>query len=214
MTVPHPPANLQDKDAGLISSLQKAVNTARRAEGKVKRLAAEKLEKQNQWASREAELRKTFFREKARHVAALQKLDGDMQEALKQQAEARETVRQVAVGGEKVEPCVLLNEEFHAVVNAAASDPWELETSQDAVLQRALAATMAAAPGVATSGSASSGRLNTPPRTTGVLPMTPGLGAAVATQRMVRAPLPKASTSSRLTPFPPPVEVSLERGLR
>ena len=200
---------MQDKDAGLISSLQKAVNTARRTEGKVKRLAAEKLEKQNQWASWEAELRKTFSREKARHTAALQKLDGDMQEALKQQAEARETVRQVAVGGvpsEKAEPRVLLNEEFDAVVNATVSDPWELETSQDAVLQRALAATMAA-PGVATSGSASAGGLNTPPRATGVVPMTPGPGTAAATQRMVRAPLPRTNSTSRMTPFPPPMEV-------
>ena len=62
----------------------------------MKPLAAEKIEKQNQWASWEANLRKTFSREKARHNAALLKLDGDMQEAMRQAA--REAVRQVATG--------------------------------------------------------------------------------------------------------------------
>ena len=185
--MPHPPASQQDKNAVLISSLHKAVNTARRAQGKVKRLAAEKLEKQNQWASWEAELPKTFSREKARHNAALLKLDGDMKEALRQQAEARKTVRQVAVGAvpcETAEPRVLLNQEFNAVVNAEASDPWELEPSQDAVL-RGLAATMTHGHWVPCM------RAEHSPRATGALPMTPMLGAANLAHRVIRAPLPK-----------------------
>ena len=58
----------------------------------------------------------------------------------------------------------------------------DLETSQDAVLQR-LAATMTGVPGLSTAVEVPARSLVTPPRPTGALPRTPVQGAANMSQR-------------------------------
>ena len=168
-------------------------------------------EKKAQWATWEAELRKTFSKEKARHNAALVKLEGEMLEAIRQQDEARAAVRQVAAGpeiSEAIEPCELLNEEFDAAMRVESPDPWEADSSQDAVLQRALAATFTGNTGQMAGASVPTPAMATPSRATGVRPMTP-VGKAVSNAvRAIRAPMPKAPPQSRMMPFPPPLDAS------
>ena len=81
----------QDSEAGLVQGLQRAANSARKAEGKVKRIHAERAERQQQWAAWE---QLSFAKERARYAAALTRLDGEMKDALRQQAEARLVLRQ------------------------------------------------------------------------------------------------------------------------
>ena len=88
----------EDDEAGLIPGLQRAVNVARKAEGKVKRVSQEKAERQQQWKDWEAKLRKTYARERGRFQAAMNKLDQDLADAVRQQNEARAAVRLAAAG--------------------------------------------------------------------------------------------------------------------
>ena len=112
--------SLQDSEAGLVQGLQKAVNSARKAEGRVKRIHAERAERQQQWAAWEQELRRTSAKERARYAAALARLDGELKDAMKQQAEARLVLRQAASGEihqEPAEPQDMATEEFDALMS-------------------------------------------------------------------------------------------------
>ena len=120
-----------------VQDLQRAVNSARRAEARVKKVLQEKEQRKQQWLQWEAELKKSFAREKGRYTAALTRLDNELKEAVRSQDAARAVVRQVASG--EVEDSSLndaMAMEFEQLVGAG-TDPWE-DWSQDAVLRRAL----------------------------------------------------------------------------
>ena len=181
-----------DRNATLVQDLQRAVNSARKAEQRVKKIQMEKAERQSQWRNWEAELRRTFSKEKGRYVAALGRLDQEMTEALTQQEKARELLRSAASGQEVSrgeENQMAMDSEFDELMRA---DSWDADMSQDAVLQRALAETMAVPPAAP---------MVTPTRATAAAPRTPRHGSA--------GPLSAAPTttsaSSRMRPFPPPV---------
>ena len=95
---------IPDRDASLVPTLQRAVNAARKAEQKVKKVLMEKSERQSQWKSWEAELRRTFTKEKGRYTAALGRLDQEMAEALRQQEQARALLRRAASGQDALQP--------------------------------------------------------------------------------------------------------------
>ena len=204
-------------EPGLLQDLQKAVNTARRTETRVKKIQQEKQLKTQQWKSWEADLKRSYAKEKARYTAALERLEADMQQALQAQEQARIAVRQVACGAQDVEvsPVRLdADREFDALMNASPVDPWDGEDqSQDAVLRRALAETMnqgqifgAHDPAVRA--------ITTPLRPTNATPRTPAQDKPLATQRRVAPPgqvqglVSSAAASSRLVPFPPPTKAS------
>ena len=113
----------------------------------MKRIAAEKMERQQQWRVWEADLKKTYAREKQRFTNALAKLETEMKDALSQQEQARGNVRNAA-SGEANDPMeeitTVTDEEFAALMGGTMTDP--REDSQDAVLQRALAASMQVVP--------------------------------------------------------------------
>ena len=200
-----PPEPALDAEAGLVQGLQRAVNMARKAEGKVKRLHAEKAEKQQQWASWEQELRRTFAKERSRFLGAIARLDGEMKEALQQQADARAKLRFAASGEaaqREVEQPDPAAEEFDALM-AGSPDTWEDDTSQDAVLQRALEETMTMPRVAAGNTSSRHGALTTPTRGTAAAPMTPNLTVSRAADG--RAAVARPMPAARMVPFPPPV---------
>ena len=198
------PDHGHDPAQGLVQGLQKAVNQARKAEARVKRIMADKKERQLQWQSWEAELRQTFAREKNRYVTAVAKLDADMQEALKNQDEARAALRDAACGTQPAPMAVCTsatNEEFDALVRDDGWDPADLDAGQDAVLRRALEASLQLQP--------AHGRANEAPAA-----LRPPPPSSVVTQRTIptgadgAAPAPAVAdaalgASSRLRPFPP-----------
>ena len=197
----------QDSEAGLVQGLQKAVNSARKAEGRVKRIHAERLEHQQQWAAWEQELRRTFAKERARYTAALTRLEGEMKDAMKQQAEARQVLRQVATGEvhrEMVEPQDMATEEFDALMSGAP-DPWDAEASQDAVLRRALQETFIPNMDAPSASTTARPTLTTPQRPTTLNPMTPNLHAPHGQPRLGKGNQAGAATSTRMMPFPPPL---------
>ena len=77
------------------------VNTARRAEQKVKRILQERRDCQNQWQAFELDLKKCFATEKARFQAALAKLEKEEADAIFEQTSARTHLRRIASGQEQ-----------------------------------------------------------------------------------------------------------------
>ena len=59
------------KAAAMVQDLQRVINAASRAEGKVKRLGLEREERQRQWKAWENELKKAYAKEKSRFTAAM-----------------------------------------------------------------------------------------------------------------------------------------------
>ena len=193
----------QDAEATLVQELQKAVNSARRTENKVKKLLQDKAERQQQWQSWEQDLKKAYARERGRYQAALAKLDSEMVEALRAQDLARAAVRRVACGSQIQDEhsnSMEWDSEFEELVGA---DPWE-ELTRDAVLQRALSAAVVAK--AAGPSSAASGTLATPTRLTSSAPRTPTLLDRSHTSRLVQPPPRPQVPGSRLVPFPAPVQ--------
>ena len=133
---------------GYVSELQRAVNVARKAEQRVKKLAGEKQDRVQQWRDYEAELKRCYSVEKQRFRNALQKLERDEVEALAEQTAARESLRRVAVG-QTAEPedthMEVLDQDFEMLTRSAATDPVQ-EEDADAVIQRALEASRSMVP--------------------------------------------------------------------
>ena len=201
-----PPEPAQDSEAGLVQGLQRAAKTARKAEGRVKRIQAEKAEKQLQWKSWEQELRRTFAKERARFVEAIAKLDGEMMDALQQQSDARAKLRSVAAGefGRKEEePVDLASAEFDALM-AGSPNPWDGDMAQDAILKRALEETMATTRATSTAQGQQRGAMTTPPRSTLAPPMTPHRVVEMPAQAQHVPQQARSSHGTRLLPFPPP----------
>ena len=132
--------------------LQKALNGARKAEHRVKRILQDKEQKEQMWVTWEKELRATYAQEKKRHVKNLKDLDAQLQEALEQQDDARAQVRRVAANDEAQETkepeTMELDEDdgFEQMLNADKSpDPWE-DYANEEVLKRALMSAAAKVP--------------------------------------------------------------------
>ena len=212
----HNPETEEDRSDGMIQSLQKAVNAARKAESRVKKVTAERLERQEQWRAWEADLKRTHAKEKQRFGNALVKLEHDLREALHQQEQARANVRNVASGSvtdQMEEITTVTDEEFAALKGTTSPDPWE--DSQDAVLQRALAASLQPLPS-ATLGISRTSLPTTPP-TTRSCPRTPVPQRLSSTPQASTATMVAGSSqgttrpalalgqTTHLRPFPPPM---------
>ena len=94
---------LVDGEVTMVQELQKAVDSARKMESKVKRIHLEQAERKAQWQNWEQDLKRTYVKERARFQAALNRLDGELQEALRAQEQARSALRQVANGQQAME---------------------------------------------------------------------------------------------------------------
>ena len=73
----------------LVSELQRAVNTARRAEGKVRKLETDKVARKQQWETWEQELKRTYVKEKQRYKNAILKIEREAESANEELQEAR-----------------------------------------------------------------------------------------------------------------------------
>ena len=127
---------------GYVSDLQRAVNIARKAEQRVKRLAGEKTQRVQQWKDYEAELKRCYAVEKQRFRGALQRLEKEEAEALLEQTTARESLRKVALGQESdvvPVPMEAPDQDFEMLTRSAFAEGAE-EEDADAVIQRAVEA--------------------------------------------------------------------------
>ena len=125
---------------GYVSELQRAVNAARKAEAKIKKIHGEKRERQAQWQSYEAELRRCYSNEKQRFKNALSRLERDEVEALEEQTAARDNLRKVATGVPDTEQSPLMEadtRDFEMLIRGADKE-MQLEEDNDAVIQRAM----------------------------------------------------------------------------
>ena len=187
-------------EIGIVQELQRAINQARKAESKVKRLHYEREERQAQWRKWEQDLKRTYSKEKNRFISAMNKNEGEMQEAIRQQEQARNNLRHVASGDEDAQDAnkdAAFENDFVKLMEGPEDDPWDLDLSQDAVLQRALAQSLEDMPAAT----------RTPVRGTGVPPRTPQHTHSTAKlgTMQIKA-MGSASGSSRMTPFPPPMQ--------
>ena len=161
---------------GYVTDLQKAVNSARKSEQRVKKIQAERLERQEQWRSYEAELRRCYAQEKQRYKSALARLEKDEMDAAQEQAFAREQLRRVATGHQDVAMRPLESPEeqdFDRLIQSTGPDPLQEEDS-DSVIRRALAHPVGVGGvGAPASGGTYLATLSTPTRTVPRTPSTP-----------------------------------------
>ena len=80
----------------LVSELQKAVNAARTAEARVRKVETDRTNRQEQWNQWELALKKSYTKQKQRRRTALEKLDKEQEAALMDLREARLQLRAVA----------------------------------------------------------------------------------------------------------------------
>ena len=69
-------------EGSLVGALQAHINAARKAESRVASLTQLRKQRAAQWSVYEADLQKSYQQEKDRYQKAMQKLDGDLQEAM------------------------------------------------------------------------------------------------------------------------------------
>ena len=179
----------------MVKDIQKAINVARKAENRLKKLEADRIEKGRLWLSWEKEVKQVYLQEKCRHAGNIEALDKEIREAKIAQDQARAQVRDIAAGDAAMDAVDLSNvpsssqdveEHLAALLSRDGQDPWEdfgSTAEEQAVLQRALLA--AAAPRT--------------PLASMPCPRTP---VPVAEPR--RLPTSAAPSGSRLVPFPPP----------
>ena len=182
----------QRNNDSMVKDLQKTLNLARKAEGKVAKLQGEVQERKKMWAEWELQLKQCYMSERKRHAASLEALGRDLQDAVLQQEHARQEVRRVA-SGQQEQPMELDAWEADVQFNALMAEGAEPELEEDLdeeVLQRALLAATREAPATPKTG-------QTHPRTP--YPSRPGTG-----QQPSSAACTARGTGSRLQPFPPP----------
>ena len=185
-----------------MKALQSCVNSARKAEGKVKRILAEK----EQWIAYDQEMKTAYLTEKKRHSQNMEQLEEDLRLALAQQKEARLRVREAARASEKEgiregeasgvaemeeeDPCACL------VDRSENHQPQDDKALQE-VLQRAFQEA-ATTPGTGVACP------STPP-TLAALPRTPSQVRRSCPTMLTGGPHGAGPPSSRLQPFPPPL---------
>ena len=192
-------------EQSLVKELQRALNGARKAEGKVKKILADRDEKVTLWENWQKEVRAKFLQEKKRHQHNLTTLDQELKEALAQQDAARALVRKVAAeeqadGAQAALPEAMEEDGFEQLIAEDEADPWE-DFANEEVLQRAL--------------SEAASRMPSTPPPTRAAPRTPCPKKSPAVRPQitasVRALAPPGSSSasseasSRVRPFPPPL---------
>ncbi|CAE7844688.1 unnamed protein product, partial [Symbiodinium microadriaticum] len=120
-----------------MKEIQRIVTTARKADGRVRRLMDERSRREAQWKEFERKSRSDFLEEKHKYVADLQKLEDDIEAAKKQGVDASTEVQQLVATGMRAR---------EAPLSAEAPDDWDtLLTAEGAeapsgFLQDALAA--------------------------------------------------------------------------
>ena len=79
-----------DSTDGLVPGMQKALNHARRMEGRLHRLLRDKQTAQEQWEQYKKDSQKAFYNEKSRYLQAQENFDKEIASAVTAQKEARE----------------------------------------------------------------------------------------------------------------------------
>ena len=131
-------------EQSLVKDLQRALNGARKDEGRVKRVLSEKEKKIKLWEEWQRDVKSKFLQERKRHLHDLVTLDKELQDALSQQEVARALVRRVAAEEQGQEdssqgPMETESEDCfeRLMMSEIAADPWEDFNSEE-VLKRAL----------------------------------------------------------------------------
>ena len=87
-----------DPEEDVIKAIQRAVNSARKAEQKVSKLQGDLAKGQSQWQTYEIAIRKAYLAEKSKFQQDQAKLRTELSEALTQQAQTRHALRTAAIG--------------------------------------------------------------------------------------------------------------------
>ncbi|CAE7808085.1 unnamed protein product [Symbiodinium sp. CCMP2592] len=126
-----------EANAGLVPTLQTALNQTRKAEQKVNKLKKAKQTGAAKWKQYEASLKATFARERGRFAKDQERMAKEIVEAEAAQEEARGALRQVFMQ-EQGQPQDVAMAELPSVDQVFAS--WETEDQSDygAVLRRAM----------------------------------------------------------------------------
>eukprot|EP00439_Symbiodinium_sp_Y106_P021106 s5433_g2.t1 len=82
-----------DTETDMVNTVQKALNTTRKAEGRLSRLLKDRERAELQWREHAVAAREAFYRERDRHMRALKTFDASIQEAQQAQSEARQALR-------------------------------------------------------------------------------------------------------------------------
>ena len=82
-------------------NIVKAINTVRKANNKVSKLKADQHSKEQCWTAYVQNMQQAFTTERRKHVAAMEKLTQDLEEAKALQLSSREALAQAAVGAPK-----------------------------------------------------------------------------------------------------------------
>ena len=107
-----------------MKEIQRIVTTARKADGRVRRLVDERARREAQWKEFERKSRSDFLEEKNKYVADLQKLEDDIEAAKKQGLDASTEVQQLVATGMRVREVPSISE---------APDDWDaLLTTEEA----------------------------------------------------------------------------------
>ncbi|CAE7946807.1 unnamed protein product, partial [Symbiodinium sp. KB8] len=162
-------------------ALQDGLNTARKAETRVRHLAQLRETKLLQWKSHEAELKRHYLAEKQRHKKDVARLDEELAAALQNQEHARAQVVSVVLSqqdaaGDGEEPGSLEDANWEQMTGE-----WQMTMEHDspeAVLRRAMAATRGPQPMDISGGQRHAG--------------APGLGAPAAMEGPGNAAYPVA----------------------
>ena len=87
-----------DPEEDVIKAIQRAVNSARKAEQKVSKLQSDLAKGQSQWQTYEIAIRKAYLAEKSKFQQDQAKLRTELSEALMQQVQTRHALRTAAIG--------------------------------------------------------------------------------------------------------------------
>ena len=137
-------ASAQAGSSGMVTRVQQALNHARKAEARVKKLNADKEKREQQWALWERDMKVAWLREKAQYGRDMEQIDREIVSAMTAQEEARTALRFTfetsAPENTEVPAAMEVEIEDGAAEWFALRHSWEQEAKPDweGVLERAL----------------------------------------------------------------------------
>ena len=133
-----PVIDLEDPQSGMVPSVQKALNMARKAEQRLVKLQKERATSEQQWAAWVRSAKAAYLKERNRHAKTLETFDTDIAAARTSQKEAREMVC-LAVDASRKEQAPMEIVEDNTWDEMIAGWDQEQEEHFDGVLRRAMA---------------------------------------------------------------------------
>ena len=117
-----------------LRDIQRAVTSARRADGRVRRLKEDRQLKTEQWKLYEQNHKEEYLRQKQRYEAALKKIEVDIQEATRLGQEAAQEVQDIANGRKPAPPPALATDQaWDALMSNGDEHNMEEDFLQDAL---------------------------------------------------------------------------------